>query len=432
MQDARSRYSWALYDWANSAFATTVMAGFFPLFFKQFWSQGVEATHSTYYLGLGNSLASLLIVVLAPIFGAMADAGGLRKRMLAAFASLGLLATGALFLIEAGQWPFAILLYAIAVVGFSGANTFYDSLLVIVCAPNKRHRTSALGFALGYLGGGLLFLINVLMYLFPNVFGLADGSEAIRWAFITVAVWWAVFSIPLLLWVDEPAPSSGQRRIDIAETYYSLKYTCQNLRRYRSAWVFLVAYWLYIDGVDTIVRMAVAYGLDIGLPQESLIIALLMVQFIGFPAALLFGYLGELYGAKLGIWVGIWAYVAVTIFAYFMESTTHMYILAAVIGLVQGGIQALSRSMFSQLIPQNKNAEFFGFYNVVGKAAAVTGPFLVGWVSLNTGDSRLGILSVLVLFFAGMLVFRTLHEPQAHDTVGGPHNPRVSSTDFRR
>ncbi len=412
----RSVISWAMYDWANSAFATTVMAGFFPLFFKQYWSQGVEVTQSTYYLGISNSVASLIVVILAPVLGALADNGGLRKRMLASFACVGVLATGALYLVEAGMWPFAILLYAIAVVGFSGANTFYDALLTVVSPGGNRHRISALGFALGYLGGGILFLVNVLMTLKPDLFGLADAASGVRWSFVSVAVWWAVFSIPLLLWVEEPNPASA-RRPTLAGAFAALGETARNLRQYRGAWLFLLAYWLYIDGVDTIVRMAVDYGLSIGLPSDSLIIALLMVQFIGFPAALVFGRLGERYGARRGIWIAIWVYVGVTIFAFFMDSQVEMYILAAIIGLVQGGIQALSRSMFSQMIPLEKSAEFFGFYNVVGKAAAIFGPFLMGWVTVTTGDPRIGILSILVLFFAGMMVFRKVQEPQPDQTA---------------
>lgn len=405
LKNRRKIWAWAMYDWANSAFATTVMAGFFPLFFKLYWSQGVEVTRSTYFLGVANSVASLLIVLLAPLLGAIADTGGIRKRMLASFACLGVLATGSLYLIQEGMWPFAILLYVIAVTGFSGANVFYDALLVIVSKTEDRHRVSALGFALGYLGGGILFLVNVLMYLFPNYFGLIDGSSAILWSFITVAVWWTVFSIPILLWVEEPQPGIGKRRFDVAGGFTALAQTARNLKNYRAAWFFLLAYWLYIDGVDTIVRMSVDYGLNIGLGQDSLITALLMVQFIGFPAAIAFGRLGERYGARKGIWVCLWSYVGITIFAYFMDSAIEMYILAAVIGLVQGGIQALSRSIFSQLIPAERNAEFFGFYNVVGKAAAVFGPFLMGLITLMTGSPRIGILSILSLFFAGMIVF---------------------------
>ena len=405
LKNRRKIWAWAMYDWANSAFATTVMAGFFPLFFKLYWSQGVEVTRSTYFLGIANSIASLLIVLLAPLLGAIADTGGIRKRMLASFACLGVLATGSLYLIQEGMWPFAILLYAIAVTGFSGANVFYDALLVIVSKAEDRHRVSALGFALGYLGGGILFLVNVLMYLFPNYFGLIDGSSAILWSFITVAVWWAVFSIPILLWVEEPQPGIGKRRFDVIDGFRALAQTARNLKNYRAAWFFLLAYWLYIDGVDTIVRMSVDYGLNIGLGQDSLITALLMLQCSGFPAAIACGRLGERYGARQGIWVCLWSYVGVTIFAYFMDSAIEMYILAAVIGLVQGGIQALSRSIFSQLIPAERNAEFFGFYNVVGKAAAVFGPFLMGFITLITGNPRIGILSILSLFFAGMIVF---------------------------
>ncbi len=409
--DSRRKVSWALYDWANSAFATTVMAGFFPIFFKQYWSQDVALTHSTFYLGVGNSVASLIIVILAPILGAMADTGGLRKRMLATFACLGVLATGSLYLVQVGMWPFAILLYAIAVVGFSGANTFYDSLLIIVAPKKARHRISAFGFALGYLGGGLLFLINVLMTLKPQLFGLADAAQGVRWSFITVAIWWTVFSIPLFLYVDEPLPNSGRRGVDIKGTFAALRDTATNLGQHRGAWMFLLAYWLYIDGVDTIVRMSVDFGLTIGLSSENLITALLLVQFIGFPAALVFGRLGERYGAQRGIWICIWVYIGVTVFAYFMETALQMYILAAVIGLVQGGIQALSRSMFSHLIPEEKNAEFFGFYNVVGKAAAVFGPVMMGTITYLSGNPRLGILSVALLFFAGMFFFRLVHDP---------------------
>ena len=405
MNNPRNHYSWALYDWANSAFATTVMAAFFPIFWSDYWSGDLSPEESTFWLGAGNSIASLVSVILAPIFGAMADAGGLRKRMLAAFACIGAVATAGLFLVEQGMWPIAILLYGIASVGFRSGNVFYDALLVLVAPASIRHRVSALGFALGYLGGGILFLINVAMTLKPAWFGLADATSAVRWSFLTVGVWWLVFSLPLFLWVDEPLPSGKRRRVDIARTFASLSHTFRHLSEYRAAWAFLFAYWLYIDGVDTIVVMAADYGKKLGFETTILIGAILMIQFIAFPAALVFGRLGERYGPKRGIWIAIWVYVGVTVYAYFMDSAVEMYILAAVIGLVQGGIQALSRSMFSQLIPADKNAEFFGFYNVVGKAAAVFGPFLMGWVTLISGNPRTGILSILVLFFAGMVVF---------------------------
>ena len=401
MTQRRQTWSWAMYDWANSAFATTVMAGFFPLFFKLYWSQGVEVTQTTYYLGVGNSIASLVVVILAPILGAMADTGALRKRMLAAFACLGVLATGALYLVEAGMWPFAILLYAIAVVGFSGANTFYDALLVIISAVSTRHRVSALGFALGYLGGGLLFLVNVLMYLFPHRFGLTDGTEAIRWSFVTVTLWWAVFSIPIFLWVDEPVPASGRRRVDFPGTFAALAQTARNLRHYRGAWLFLLAYWLYIDGVDTIIVMAGDFGMKLGLPSDSLIKALLLVQFIGFPAAIIFGRVGERLGTRNALLVALAVYIGVTIWAYTLETEAQFYAMAAAIGCVQGGIQSLSRAYYSRLIPAAQAGTFFGIYNMLGKFAAVLGPLVVGVTAQVSGNPRLAILSLLVFFVAG-------------------------------
>lgn len=414
--------SWALYDWANSAYATTVMAGFFPLFFKQYWSLDTPITTSTFYLGLGNSLASLIIVLIAPVLGALADQGTLRRRMLASFACTGILACIGFFFVAEGMWPVAIVLYVIGIIGFSGANVFYDAMLVLVSPPQTRHRDSALGFALGYLGGGLLFLINVMMTLKPAWFGLADTAEAVKWSFLTVGLWWAVFSIPLLLNVKETgaqgALTTGTQSkkaafsVLIKKAFASLFATLKSIRQHKNAWLFLLAYWLYIDGVATIIRMAVDYGLSIGLPANSLIIALLMVQFIGFPATILFGRLAERIGARRGLWIALWVYVIATSFAVFMTSSTEFYILAVALGLVQGAVQSLSRSLFSQLIPQEKSGEYFGFMNMMGKAAAVVGPILVGVVAYLTKDPRIGLLSILILFFAGMWMLRLVEEPE--------------------
>ena len=410
----RSQFSWALYDWANSAFATTVMAGFFPLFFKQYWSQGTEVTQSTFYLGLGNTLASLTIVLLAPVLGALADAASLHKRLLAIFAFGGMLATASFFFVDAGMWPLAIGIYVFGIIGFSGANVFYDAMLPVLAAPGQRHRLSALGFSLGYLGGGLLFLLNVVMTLQPAWFGLADAAEAVRWSFVSVALWWFVFTIPLLLNLQEQ-PRRDDREISIKRTAASLLATLRHIRTQRNVWMFLLAYWLYIDGVATIIRMAVDYGLSIGLPSNSLITALLLVQFIGFPATLLFGRIAERRGAMFGLWIGLWAYVVATTFAVFMSTALHFYLLAIVLGLVQGGVQALSRSLFSHLIPAGRSGEYFGFMNMLGKAAAVLGPIMVGTVAALTGNSRIGLLSILILFFLGMWFLRKVQEPTADE-----------------
>lgn len=399
----RPVWAWGLYDWANSAFSTTVMAGFFPIFFKQYWSGDAAVTTSTFYLGLANSLASLLIVLLAPVLGALADRGGLRKRMLCSFASLGAFATAGLFLVGQGQWIAAVCLYVLGALCFAGANVFYDALLIAVSPGKHRHRASALGYSLGYLGGGLLFAINVAMTLQPAWFGLRDAAEGVRWSFLSVAIWWLVFTFPLMRYVDEPA--SGKRHgANFKAAFASLAQTAQEVRRYPQVWLFLLAFWFYIDGVHTAVAMAADYGLAIGLPQETLITALLLVQFIGFPAALVWGWLAGRIGALRSIRITIWVYMAVTVAAVSMDSSTEFYLIAAAVGLVQGGVQSVSRSFFSQLIPAGKSAEFFGFYNMTGKAAAVVGPLLVGVTAAATGNPRLGLLSILVLFILGLIV----------------------------
>jgi len=400
-ENRKELWSWALYDWANSAFATTVMAGFFPLFFKQYWSAGVEVTRSTFALGVANSLSSLVIVLAAPLLGAIADRGGQRKRFLVAFATVGIVLTGALYLVERGQWELAALLYALATIGFAGSLIFYDALLVSITRPERFDAVSALGFAMGYFGGGLLFALNVAMVLNPGWFGLANEAEAVRWSFVSVSVWWFVFSVPLMLWVREPRRAGAPVTNAVSAGLRQLRATFREIRALRVVFMFLLAYWFYIDAVDTIVRMAVDYGLSIGLDSNSLITALLITQFVGFPAALLFGHFGGRFGAKRGIYVGLAVYVVVVIWASRMETEAEFYALAVVIGLVQGGVQSLSRSLYARLIPPEKCAEFFGFFNMLGKFAAVIGPVLVGWTSAATGEPRLSLLVLLILFGLG-------------------------------
>ncbi|WP_022947701.1 MFS transporter [Methylohalobius crimeensis] len=394
-----SQISWALYDFANSAFATTVMAGFFPLFFKQYWHGG-GATESTFQLGLANAAASGLILITAPVLGAIADQGRLHKAFLTCFALLGIGATFFLALLGPGLALAALCLYGVGLLGFSGANIFYDSLLMEIAQPDEYERVSSLGFALGYLGGGLLFAFNVWMVMKPEFFGLASPEQAIRFSFASVAVWWLLFSLPLLLRVRE-RPLDQPRKQLIRRGWGQFIQTLRNIRAHRPAFLFLLAYWFYIDGVDTIVRMAVDYGLGIGLDWQALILALLLVQFIGFPAAIVFGQLGTKIGAKRAILLGLLVYIGVTVFAAGLDSAAEFYSLAVMIGLVQGGVQALSRACFAHLIPKQYAAEFFGFYNMLGKFAAVIGPVLVGVTGYLLQDPRAGILSILILFIIG-------------------------------
>lgn len=418
----RTVYAWAFYDWANSAFATTVMAGFFPLFFKEYWNSGVADTVSTFRLGLANSMASLVVVLCAPLLGAIADHLDRRKGFLLLFAALGVVMTGALHFVAAGDWQLAALCYGLAILGFSGGNLFYDALLLGVARPAQLDRVSALGFALGYLGGGLLFAFNVLMVLYPDWFGLPDKATAVRVSFLSVALWWAVFSVPLFLLVPEARAAEAVRaRVAITRGLAQLRRTLREIGRLPHTFLFLLAYWLYIDGVDTIVRMAVDYGLSLGFPSNSLIVALLITQFVGFPAAIAFGRLGDRIGARAGILTALAVYVVVTAWGAFMSAVWEFYLLAVVIGLVQGGVQSLSRSLYARLIPPGRSAEFFGFYNMLGKFAAVLGPALMGWVGVLSGSPRIGILSVLVLFVAGAALLLRVDVTRAmHDAARQP------------
>lgn len=412
MQDSkRSIVAWALYDWANSAFATTVMAGFFPVFFTAYWAVGASTEQGTFYLGFANSLGSLIVALLAPFLGAIADWGSYKKRLLAFFALLGSVMTASLYILSAGSWPLAVLFYSLGVVGFSGANTFYDALLPFVASEKKVDFVSSLGYSLGYIGGGLLFLVNVLMYLNPSWFGIGSQESAIKISFVIVGIWWVVFTIPLLLLVkEEQRAKELTLSQSIRKGLHVTTETIRSFRKLKTIALFLAAYWLYIDGVDTIIRMAVNYGSSLDFPSDSLIIALLITQFVAFPAALGYSAFGKCIGVRQALMVAIAAYIIIAILGFFMTKVLHFYLLAICIGLFQGGIQALSRSYYTRLIPKERSAEFFGFFNMLGKFAAIIGPALMGIVTLITGSTRMGILSLILLFVGGFLLLRLVNE----------------------
>ena len=401
----KAKWSWALYDWANSAFSTTVMASFFPLFLKDYWSTGQTATESTWYLAIGNSSASIIVAALAPFLGAIADQGSLRKRFLLVFACMGIVGTGALWLVGQGQWQVAIMLYIIASVGFMSGNVFYDSLLTSVSTKEDVDSLSALAYGLGYIGGGLLFLLNVAMVLKPEFFGLADAASAIKLSFLMVSIWWAVFSIPIFLFVDEPKNENVNKSSNfILLGWMQLKSTFKEIRKLKVVGSFLLAYWFYIDGVDTIIRMAGDYAISLGYGTNTIIGLMLLVQFVAFPAILLYDRFSRIVGVKNALYIAIVAYGFICIFGYFVREEWHIYLIAVSIGCFQGGIQSLSRSIYTRIIPKDKAAEFFGFFNMIGKYAAIIGPPLMGYVGLVTGNPRLGILSIIILFIAGGLL----------------------------
>ena len=421
MRNSKQIWGWALYDWANSAFATTVMAGFFPVFFKSYWSAGTDVNTSTAQLGLGNSLASLAVAVMAPFLGAVADRGTARKKFLLSFAYLGVLATAALCMVGQGHWEMAIFVFAVGLLGFSGANVFYDSLLPEVAGEDEIDFVSGLGFAVGYLGGGVLFALNVFMVLKPELFGLTP-STAVRFSFLTVAVWWGTFTLFTLFWVKETpqAPDAAGTANMFSAGFRQFTETFRKRRHLKTVFLFLFAYWLYIDGVDTIIRMAVDYGLSLGFASNDLILALLITQFVGFPSALLFGRLGERWDVRKAIFLAIGVYMFITVWGILMTEKSEFYVLAALIGTVQGGVQALSRSYYSRLIPKAQAGEFYGFYNMLGKFAAILGPALIGLVGIaakgrlmpvapspeqiaavEQAASRWSIGSLLILFLVG-------------------------------
>ncbi|MCF7822260.1 MAG: MFS transporter [Mariprofundaceae bacterium] len=431
--DRKSVYGWAMYDWANSAYSTTVMAGFFPVFFKQFWASNLSVHESTFWLGVANAVAGLLVAVMAPVLGAIADQGSLKKRMLLAFTILGILMTAALFLVTQGAWLMAMMLYIFGAIGFSGSNVFYDALIVDVAEEKRLDRVSSLGYALGYIGGGLMFAVCVVMTMNPEWFGLADKSEAVQFSFLFVALWWGLFTLPLLLTVHERGeaePVPWKRSISAG--WRQLVGTFHHIRRLKTVFIFLAAYFLYIDGVGTIVRMAVDYGLSLGFRSDVLIRALLLTQFVAFPAALAWGRVAEVWSAKNSIMACIAVYVGICFWAIDMETSRDFYLLAAAVGLVMGGIQALSRSFYARLIPAGQAAEFFGFYNMLGKFSAVLGPLMMGAASILFGSARLSILVVILLFAAGaLLLYRvnvesmdTLKKSVYPSGLGtGRHNP---------
>jgi UMF1 family MFS transporter len=395
--------SWALYDWANSAFSTTVLAGFFPVFFKEFWSIGSDPIHSSTQLALIHTVASLVIALLSPFLGILADKTGSGRRLLIIFAMLGVITTCALPLAGSGQWLFAAVLFGLAQLGFNGALVFYDSMIVSVSRGRSSDLVSTLGYALGYLGGGVQFALCVLMYHKPEWFGLASSTSAIQVAFVFTGIWWGLFSLPLIWSSAGETRAAGQKFSlqVVREGLSEIVSTIRQIRLYRPVVLMLLGYWLYIDGVNTVIKMAVDYGSAVGFGAQDLVLALLITQFVGFPSAIAFGWLGQRWGAKRGILAGIAVYFILILWAASMRQVWEFYAMAIGIGLVQGGVQALSRSYFASIIPPDRSAEFFGFFNLVGRFASILGPLLIAGTESLTHSHSLGISSVALLFAAG-------------------------------
>ncbi len=405
MSASKSINAWCLYDWANSAFATTVLAAMFPPFYRELViATGRSGATATAYWGYTTAIALALVALAAPALGAMADSSGRRLRWLAGFASGGILLTAAFVTIGDTDWLLASLLFIGANVGFAGSIIFYESLLPFLARGNQLDSISTRAYALGYAGGGILLIINTLWVLKPGWFGMPGSGFAVKASFLSVALWWAVFSLPLLRRVPEPprlgdrASSSGSA---VRAGMANLLATIRDITRYRQVVIFLIAYWLYNDGIGTIIKMATAYGSEMGIELHDLITALVITQVVGVPCALVFGRLAGKIGPKRAVLLALLVYLLISVGAFFMRTAAHFYILATLVGTVQGGAQALSRSLFAVLVPRHKAAEFFGFFSTSGKFAGIAGPLLFAVVSQATGASRLSVLSLSVFFVAG-------------------------------
>jgi UMF1 family MFS transporter len=409
--DRKPTRAWVMYDWANSAFVTTVVAAVFPPWFVAL-AAGPGATESekataTGWLSLGTTIALLLIAIASPLLGAIADHAPIKKRMLAFFTTVGCLATASMWFIGEGDWLLALVLFGVGNIAANGAFVFYDALLPHVARPEELDRVSTAGYALGYVGGGILLFVNIQMILHPHTWGFDGKDEAIRAAFVMTAVWWALFAIPLFRHVREPHVPEAQRARGTAAIRAGLRdlvHTFRELKRYPQAGLLLLAFLIYNDGVGTIIRMATAYGEEIGLEQKHMITALLIVQFVGIPASFAFGMIAGRVGTRRAIFAGLAVYMVVSVLGYFMRTATHFYALAGLVGLVQGGVQALSRSLFASMIPRHKSSEFFGLFAVFEKFAGILGPALFFTAVAVFGSSRPAILSVILFFIVGAVL----------------------------
>ena len=408
--------AWAMYDWAASAMQTTIMVAVFPIYFVKVAGADVLESGATQRLATVNTLALVIIAILSPILGAISDYRGTKKRWLALFMTIGVGAVLGMYFVDGGDLDLASVLFTVSLIGVAGSFVFYEALLPHIARPGEIDRVSTAGYALGYLGGGVLLAFNLAWIQRPDWFGLPSGpgltpSETtlpVRLAFLSVAAWWILFALPLFRRVPEPPPRlesderPGERPIRMA--FVRLTETFRELRSYRNAFLMLLAFLIYNDGIQTIIKMATAYGTELGIGASALIGAILLVQFVGIPCSFLFGMVAGRIGAKRAIFIGLLAYTAISLLGYFMKTAAHFYVLAALVGTVQGGTQALSRSLFASMIPQHKSGEFFGFFSVFEKFAGIFGPLIFAGTIAMTGSSRNAILSVILFFALGALL----------------------------
>lgn len=397
--------SWILYDCGNSAYSMAITTALLPIYFGMFKpGEGMD-------LGYFNSMTSIIIALLSPILGTIADYKGFKKKFFTVFALTGIISTGMLAVVPTGNWQLLIFFYSLSAVGFSGANIFYDSFLVDVTTDERMDRVSASGFAFGYIASIIPFGVSLLIIFLTGM----TNFIGFRIGFIITAAWWCILTIPMFQKVHQVHGIEPEPRV-VQKSFQRIGQTFREIKKYKVVFTFLIAYFLYIDGVDTIIKMVVPYSQEVlgggSLDMFVLLGILLIIQIIAFPFALLYGKLANKYGTKRMIQVGIFTYIVAVVFAYFINSVGHIFILGALVGSAQGGIQALSRSYFAKIIPKENSNEFFGFYNIFGKFAAILGPLIMSLVTDVTGDARISIMGIIPLFVLGFLITLKLPEEQ--------------------
>lgn len=410
--DKRAVRAWITYDWANSAYATTVLAAVLPVFYASVAAASLDADTAASYLAYTHSVGMLCVALLTPLLGALSDLSGRKGDFLRVFTLIGIFSTLGFSLVGEGDWLFASILLVVSTIGFAGGNTFYDAMLPDLVPTREREMVSSKGYAYGYIGGGILLAINLLMIQQPGWFGLENTLAGTRLAFISVAAWWLLFSIPIFRHAprrpastDRPSSWMGYANMGVSR----LRGTFSQMRKFPQLIRMLVAFWFFNDGINTIILMATIYGTSIGIGTTDLMLALLLTQFVGFPCTLLLGAWARRWGAKQVLMISLSVYVCIVILGYFMKEASHFYMLAGLVGVVQGISQSTARSLFSNLMPAGRTGEYFGFVNITGKFASIFGPFVFGWVGQITGSARWGILSLLFFFIAGMAVLMTVN-----------------------
>jgi len=406
---ARAIRAWTMYDWANSAFATTIMAAILPNYFGMF----IETESSVTLWGYTVAIGSIIAAVISPVLGAIADFRGSKKKFMAFFVVMGVISTGLMYLVDTpNDWLLACVLYIIGTIGFAGSLVFYDALLPHVADQDEIDQVSSRGYALGYIGGGLLLLINVAMIFvgprfLPNLSEIEATKLMMRLSLSSVAVWWAVFSIPIFRYVKEPERKieKGEEKMNLLTVGFKRFFAAlKNISKFRDLFLYLLAFFVYSNGIGTIITMAVIFGTDLGFGTMILIGTLLMVQFVAAPFAILFGKLSKKLGVKTSIYISLFVYTLIAIIGYFMSKEWHFILLGFAVATVQGGSQALSRSLMGKLLPKTKSAEFYGFFSVSEKFNTVIGPILFSLVKQFTGNSRLAIISLVIFFIGGTIL----------------------------